>query len=256
MQLNLRVTKREILHSLRIYSDEPEPKSIQFNFDKYAKQISDLIINDLINDNNKARDNNSFAICLNGEWGSGKTTLLMKVRDNLTGDQERIIKEQNEKFKVVWFDAWKYERLDPVLSLLQTIKIEYKNRSSTLTDIIKGLTLVFSDTLSRKTLGLSLDEVTQRFESSVDDIKNLPDILNEVIGKERKLIVFIDNLDRCSIDNALDILESIKSIFNAKNAIFIVAFLLILFPLHIRSLCSCSLSSASSCFFIWYSIAG
>ena len=180
----------------------------------------------------------------------------MKVRDNLTGDQERIIKEQNEKFKVVWFDAWKYERLDPVLSLLQTIKIEYKNRSSTLTDIIKGLTLVFSDTLSRKTLGLSLDEVTQRFESSVDDIKNLPDILNEVIGKERKLIVFIDNLDRCSIDNALDILESIKSIFNAKNAIFIVAFLLILFPLHIRSLCSCSLSSASSCFFIWYSIAG
>lgn len=57
-----------------------------------------------------------FAICLNGEWGSGKTSLMYIV-------YEEFEERSNDQLKVIWFDAWKYERLDPVLALLQKIII-------------------------------------------------------------------------------------------------------------------------------------
>jgi len=38
-----------------------------------------------------------------------------------------------------------------------------------------------------------------------------------------KLIVFIDDLDRCDVDKALGILEAIKPFLNARGTIFVVA---------------------------------
>jgi predicted KAP-like P-loop ATPase len=73
-----------------------------------------------------------------------------------------------------------------------------------------------------KRTGLKIEDIRKHFETSVKEIDTLHKTLEDIIGDER-LIVFIDDLDRCSIDNTLDILESIKLIFNAKNAKFVVA---------------------------------
>jgi predicted KAP-like P-loop ATPase len=135
--------KQVILNALKIFSDEPDEQSESFNFDTYAIQLYDLILNDI--------PQRSFAICLNGEWGSGKTSLLKRVFN-------RFENETNDKFKVLWFDAWQYERLDPVLALLQKITVLYGEESSKLSKIMTSLTLVFSDIILRKTTGLSVPE--------------------------------------------------------------------------------------------------
>jgi predicted ATPase len=74
---------------------------------------------------------------LDGEWGSGKTSLMTRV-------YEKLKNEKISRFKVLWFDAWQYERLDPVLALLQKIQLLYHDKESNLKNIMTSLTLVFS----------------------------------------------------------------------------------------------------------------
>lgn len=131
--------------------------------------------------------------------------------------------EKDDTLKVLWFNAWQYERLDPVLALLQMIANKYGNdKAQKLNDIIKGLGLVFLDVVSRKTIGLSLNEIKKHFESSVQQIQTIHETLEKLIGEDKELVVFVDDLDRCSIDNTLNILESIKLVFNANNTKFVV----------------------------------
>ena len=48
-------------------------------------------------------------------------------------------------------------------------------------------------------------------------------MLQDIIGEDGTLIVFIGDLDRCSVENSLEILESIKLLFDTENTKFVVA---------------------------------
>lgn len=205
---DLKSYRENVLNGLRIFDDEPDYMSHNFYFDLYANQLYNLIKEGL--------PDTPFAICLDGGWGEGKTSLLKRVYNGLR-------EEKDAKFKVLWFNAWQYERLDPVLALLQKIANEYEGREAKkLNEIIKGLGLVFLDVVSRKTIGLNLEEIKGRFESSVKEIQAIHETLENLIGVGTKLIVFVDDLDRCSIENTINILESIKLVFSAKNTKFVV----------------------------------
>ena len=49
----------------------------------------------------------------------------------------------------------------------------------------------------------------KHFESAVEEIPTIIQKLSEMIGNGR-LIVFVDDLDRCHADNTIGILEAIK----------------------------------------------
>jgi len=115
--------------------------------------------------------------------------------------------------------------LDPVLALLQKIAFAYEKKDVTkLKGIIQSLALVSSDIVLRKTTGLGIDEVKKHFETSVKEIQTLAQTLQNIIGENGKPIVFIDDLDRCNIDNSIEILESIKILFNAKKFVYLSSF--------------------------------
>jgi KAP family P-loop domain len=76
--------------------------------------------------------------------------------------------------------------------------------------------------VARATSGLSVKEIQKHFESSVKDIPTITKQLQRMVGNGR-LIVFIDDLDRCIIENALGILDAIKLFLNAKNVLFVIA---------------------------------
>src|SRR5215831_2078374 len=81
----------------------------------------------------------------------------------------------------------------------------------------------FSKILDINFTSQSNKDVQKHFETSVKDVGNMRETLENIIGEDNRLIVFIDDLDRCSIENTLDILESIKLLFNANNTTFVVA---------------------------------
>jgi predicted KAP-like P-loop ATPase len=117
--------------------------------------------------------------------------------------------------------AWEYERLGPTLALMQRIANEFNTNKTKFGKTMKGILAVSSDIAARITTGLKLEEVHGHFNSA-KNIRTITDQLRHMIGNNR-LIVFIDDLDRCSYENILNVLEAVKMFFNAKGAIFIFA---------------------------------
>lgn len=53
--------------------------------------------------------------------------------------------------------------------------------------------------------------------------ESINNLLDEKFFENKKVIVFVDDLDRCSIDKIMQVIESIKLLFNSPNCIFFLA---------------------------------
>jgi len=71
-----------------------------------------------------------------------------------------------------------------------------------------------------------LDKIIENFQSKDKDTQQPVFTLTQELTKmtkNEKLIVFVDDLDRCSVNNVLDILEAIKLFLSSPNVIFVIA---------------------------------
>lgn len=192
---------------LDILNDEPLEDASLFNFEFNAQELTNMITSDIPT---------PFAILLNGEWGSGKTTLI-----KTTYKKFKAIKPVN--WKLIYFNPWQYEGFDPRSALFVKIVEEYtsdpkkvaKNVMAHIPDIHLGVNLgIVSVNANPRT-------IANRYTNNIEKIDNLHKYFDGIV--KTKLVVFIDDLDRCSIDNTLDILEAIKLFLSINGAIFIVA---------------------------------
>lgn len=166
-------------------------------------------------------------IALYGEWGSGKTSLMQYVKSQL---------DEEHSFKTIFFPAWEMEKDDNLsLSLLEAIIESEKGLDKT---DIKGALLAIGKGIG-KGLSVKMGPININFKEviqSVEDYnKSLTDdsslkringfqekyrqLENNILekSKKEKLIVFIDDLDRCEPENVLDLLSVIKSFFKLGN---------------------------------------
>lgn len=202
-------TKKEVLQKLALIKDDPEEEALLFDFDAYAQQIKDLIINE--------NTPTPFTIAIHGEWGSGKTSLMLAA--------EKQVKEatkSKENWHTIRFDAWEYERVDIISALFQKIESEYKNAGKKASEFGKSVGMLLADVALRKGIGISLDETEKHFKNLIDEIPNIKNKIED-LTKDGRLIIFVDDLDRCHVDNVLEMLEAIKMFLTAKNVIFVVA---------------------------------
>ncbi|AEF96802.1 KAP family P-loop NTPase fold protein [Methanotorris igneus] len=178
-------------------------------------------------------------IVLYGNWGSGKSSVIKYIHDELN-------KEEN--FKCIIFNAWLYERDDNLpYSLLEFILDElekdgrFKHNIKIAKDkilktgfnvfggILKGFSINFSpifpisynpkDTIEHFEKMNEIKSHYKEIDELISEFKYISDIL-----KDKTLIVFIDELDRCEPEHILDLLASIKLFFACgKNIIYFVA---------------------------------
>lgn len=102
---------------LEFYIDEPDSESELFEFSWLSTTLSDIVLRQI---------DTPFVISIDGDWGSGKTSLLKKTQKVLE-DKIRRLPADNKKqiiedSRVIWFDAWDYERTDAVSGLLYKIQ--------------------------------------------------------------------------------------------------------------------------------------
>lgn len=148
------------------------------------------------------------------------------------------------KMATVYYDAWKYDDTeDPLLSLLYCIMNRFgKSVPNDKIDVIKKFAKQSVSILSnaaRYITGINVQEILETIknyaEACEDTVKEpksneslekrINSFLNDVVlDDEEKLIIFIDELDRCNPQYAVKLLERIKHYFNHPKVVFVISY--------------------------------
>lgn len=205
--------------------DEPIDNANRFGFGVYSKALCSLIKNPELE--------TPFTIAIHGDWGSGKTSLMKTVCKEIEN-----VKQNGIRVKTIWFDAWEFEKISvslwKILLNRITVELEEMVNDSPLKNKIKnigeGLLLLSSDILLKKSLGISLEELKKKVGEEINTIDSLREDLSEYIKKalskdelgRKRIVIFIDDLDRCLPEHCIEVFESIKLFLNSKGCIFII----------------------------------
>lgn len=137
----------------------------------------------------------------------------------------------------VYYNAWLYDNhSDPLMSLLYVIIKKcglwidsklVKDKTDKLKDIIKSIQVnlgIFSINGDKVIDAVSEKNIFDGIQLAEDIRQRVKEIFNQVIeGQTQKLVIFIDELDRCKPSYALEMLERIKHYFDDNRIIFIVS---------------------------------
>ena len=214
----------------KILLDTPS-ETPALGFGETAKALAQLII----------RSEPRFAIGIFGNWGSGKTTLMEAMKRRLL---------RNKSVVAVEFNAWRFEREPQLLvPLLDTVRAAIVRWSANqdpangeqvrrIARRIGRVVRVLASGLSGQVglpggLGVSYD--VGKALDTLNDGSDQPQSvyvaafqeLSESFGQLRKIgatrvVVFIDDLDRCLPVSALEVLESMKLFFDLEGFVFVV----------------------------------
>jgi hypothetical protein len=193
-----------------------------------------------------------FVLSINGTWGSGKTTFLNMWKQSL----------ENQGHLCLYFNAWENDFSEsPLFSFIAEIensiapseakkgKIKTflgKLKTESGNILRKGVPLAvkiasqglidwdkISDTTEKdiaKFLGKLADEKIKEYQKEKNSLKafreSLKSLSQEITsdGKSHKspTIIFVDELDRCRPNFAIELLETIKHLFSVEGIVFVL----------------------------------
>lgn len=198
--------------------------------DKFDREPEVLNIVELI-----TKLSDPCTIAIDSPWGTGKTTFLKFLEAEL----------QKKEIKVSYFNAWEndFDR-EPFLLILNHIikqfsqekdikeikKIAIKvlksiavNGSKAIVDLVApigiGNRLI---EISEEAVSALAGEVFDNFTKEEKEVKLLQDKLSLLIENDNKMVILIDELDRCKPSFCIELLERIKHIFDTPNIIFVL----------------------------------
>lgn len=188
-----------------------------------------------------------FAIGIFGDWGSGKTTLMNTIESKL--DRETAIP--------VRFNAWRYERepelLVPLLDTIRQSLVDWAAARSQSARTEKAMRAArrIGRVVRALAAGVSVEvglvpgaKLTYDAVKAVDQLRDDTDSgsaedqpqslyfggftkLSEALEEFRRgditrIVVFVDDLDRCLPSNAIQVLEAMKLFFDLPGFVFVV----------------------------------
>ena len=260
----------KVKQSAPLLSDSPADRDL-LDFAPYTLTLGDII--------RDPKTEGPLVIGLFGTWGSGKTSLMKFVQDELAQDKA-------SGFRLLWFDAWKYEREDAlwralllrVIDSLRTLEngkdvtedrlrkgierleqrlyrgIEWEEKGKIILDLptlakgAAGATLQLAVSMlpgfaaeavkaaqealgKGENAGTILDalqrDVTRYHQEQLRSIEQFQQefgtlITEHVVGTQQRLVVFVDDLDRCLPEKSVEVLEAIKLFLDVKGCIFLL----------------------------------
>ena len=200
--------------------------------EKYAISLSKFI----------QQSDTPITVGLQGEWGTGKTSLMSLLLEQFNDEANR------KEIASSWVNTWEYsmfkgakETTPSVLKgMLDKLKDSCKERGiwtlkddakSTFNKAGKFLSGIANQVVANQT-GINVkDAVDSNSESYVAEIaevkKMISGLIQELINDEKnpvkKVVFFVDDLDRILPSDAVEVLESLKNIFDIPNCVFILA---------------------------------
>lgn len=197
--------------------------------------------------------NNNEVICIDGDWGVGKTFLVKQLiylikhyNENNNQGQFKLVEPERDilsnicnKNLVFYYNAWENDAHSDVLeSIIYNILNEYPKYKSEIsskfdkTGAIKEVLNILTKIISSKFLNIDLSaekiEKIKTFKDLSDEINTYEErknLFEELINKiliDKRMILVIDELDRCNPNFATKVLEVIKHFYNLSNVTVII----------------------------------
>ena len=193
-------------------------------------------------------------IALEGNWGSGKTFFVKQVKmvldahnpnyqpvnGFLTEERRKVIKEKCSEFNAedgstelkpqlcVYYDAWQNDNdEDPILSLVYSIVKETGpdfsfGKKSTLDICGVLIKLACDKDISKLINVLKGENALDLIKETKDEADKVSEFLQSLLPEVgERLIVFVDELDRCKPSYAVKLLEKIKHYFLDEEITFV-----------------------------------
>ena len=201
-------------------------------------------LNGLINILNGLEE--SKIIALDGDWGSGKTFFLKSLKYLMENEITKInnidnvlLEKLKQEYMVFYYNAWENDDASSaMLSLIYKLVNDSLKESNleiavdatintmarTLNTIIKFITNgsvdikndVFGEQWTNK-------KITDEIETSEEIKETFKELITEILsGNKNKMLVIIDEIDRCKPTFAIDLLENIKHFYDDDRVVFIV----------------------------------
>ncbi len=249
--------------------DTKEDKSNVFGFDKrsvfgrnnlnllFGRKEFALNLEKII----KNIDKNENVIAIHSEFGTGKSYFANEFK--------KYFETEENPHKFIMYNAWKNDYIEKPLGSIASLIKENTRQTAAIKGITnsilekswklgKSITPLVITALLRKYIGLSVEDIIQIKEENIDEVvknfiseeirnsdekRNLVEELKKDLTKLRKrctktpnqkIVFIIDELDRCRPNFALELLETIKHIFDVEGYVF----LLFLNEKHLNSMIS------------------
>lgn len=198
---------------------------------EFAESLTKVILN----------NPEGLVMALNNPWGEGKTAFVTMWKNHLEGMEEELT--------CIYFNAWENDfETNPLVALLGEIKsklnISDENMNKLSQKVFKATKKIWPKLISsviKKASGIEVPQLIESlqeglldaFEEDVNDFakkkeslisfkEKLEEFVNNEI-KNKPLVVFIDELDRCKPSYSVELLETVKHLFLVKGIVFILS---------------------------------
>lgn len=153
----------------------------------------------------------SFSIGIEAPWGSGKTSMLNLIRKYINKDKSCIVVSFNPRQSA----SVDYIQEDFLSVVCNALKPFHLGASSAIHDYMRELKVLSKDTVWEKVIGLVHIKDTSKSREDVEQII-------ESVGK--RLVVIIDDLDRLTGEEIMEVLKLIDKNASFKRTFFISAY--------------------------------
>ncbi|GEM_PF-3375670 len=176
------------------------------NRKRFAEQIANKI-----QSKPKEDDCGSLAIGVVGEWGSGKTSFCHMIEEKIDREERIVIK----------FNPWRSSSSEKIVEdffkiLIAELKVYDLRLSNNIYDYAQQLSDL-DENLVTKVLKI----ISNPFTSKNELYDRINDSINS-IGKQ--IIIFIDDLDRLSKPEIVEVLRIIRNTANFNNTVYVVSY--------------------------------
>lgn len=209
------------------------------------KKFVENIMNVIKNWNHVKHENDSLVISLDAPWGSGKSYLINMWKNWLLSEENA-----DKNYYITYYNAWENDDNDsafiPLVYKIQDLEVykgnyDYvKNIEKITTNFLKSCGVALLKDGVKKYIGEStadilckgmdgaaatkkIEDFFTKYKTYIDEKDKFREALKGLVPTKGKLIVFIDELDRCRPTFAIETLEIIKHYFNQKDIVFIFA---------------------------------
>jgi CheY-like chemotaxis protein len=216
--------------SYRVLGDQPYASaSDPCGFSELAGELKTLIV--------ASKASTPFTIGIEASWGRGKSSLMAQLERELTAGAQN-----DGRITTVSFNAWTAEGEDILEGLIKSVleamdpnALRRALRRRRLVSAAKIPLLLIAGWLR---VGALVDEAWKRMSVDARTRNLINDVVRQAMadwmaeagatpsgpGANQLLVVFIDDLDRCSPQNVLKVFEGLKLYLDAPGFVFVIGY--------------------------------